>query len=148
MNINILASISKMGNQLWSELHDKIMAKIQKKKLQQNVLMIGKTQTPEKYYSIMDVMVIPSFFEGLSMATIESQIAGVPAVISKAIPEEAIISNGCHYMSLDDSAEKWANKVLSICGEKVSLNETSKSYDIRKAVKILEEKYERLLEGL
>lgn len=127
------------------ELHDKIVAEIQKRKLQHNVLMIGKTQTPEIYYSIMDVIVIPSFFEGLSMATIESQIAGIPAVISKAIPEEAIISNGCHYMSLDDSAEKWANKALSICGEKVSLSEASKSYDIHKAVKVLEEKYELLL---
>lgn len=82
------------------ELHNEILSLIKQYGLEGKVVLVGKVSNPEKYYRFAHVIVIPSFFEGLSLTTIESQIAGVPVVLSDAIPTEAVISNGCTYLSL------------------------------------------------
>ena len=74
------------------------------------------------------------------MATIESQIAGVPVVVSDAIPEEAIISNGVVRLSLQ--SPNWVSAILSMENKIVVLNENSKDYDIYYSVKKLEDWYE------
>ena len=74
------------------------------------------------------------------MATIESQIAGVPVVVSDAIPEEAIISNGVVRLSLQ--SPNWVSAILSMENKIVVLNKNSKDYDIYRAVKKLEDWYE------
>ena len=86
------------------------------------------------------VIVVPSIFEGLSLTTIESQIAGVPAVVSEAIPEEAVISDGVVRLNL--KSPNWINSILSMENKTVVLNEKSINYDIYYAVKKLENWYE------
>lgn len=121
------------------ELHQVIVDKVKEKGLEQKVIFSGKVSNPELYYSLADVLVIPSIFEGLSLATIESQIAGVPVVVSDSIPEEAVISNGVKRLKLND--KNWADIVLDIATKKVELNEKSTEYNIKYAVKILEKWY-------
>ena len=77
------------------ELSAEIHSWVNKADLNGKVIFIGQVSDPEKYYRLANVMVIPSVFEGLSLSTIESQISGVPIVASTAIPEEAVISDGC-----------------------------------------------------
>ena len=130
------------------ELHDIIIDDILHRGLEDVVILTGKVQNPESYYQLCSVLVLPSFFEGLSLTTIESQVAGVPVVISKAIPSEAVISNGCVYMDLfSDTADKWSETIRRTAKIKVMLNENSKDYDINIAAKKLETKYEELLKG-
>lgn len=76
--------------------------------------MVGQVPDPEKYYRLANVMINPSYFEGLSLTTIESQIAGVPVILSTAIPEEAVISNGCKYIKLTESSDIWAEAALEM----------------------------------
>lgn len=121
------------------ELHQLIVDKVKEKGLDGKVIFAGQVSNPELYYSLADVLVIPSVFEGLSLATIESQIAGVPAVISDVIPEEAIISNGITRLKLTDS--NWADAVFEIVDRKVVLDKRSTEYDIKYAVKKLEDWY-------
>lgn len=111
------------------------------------VYLVGKVTNPEKYYNMMDVILLPSIFEGVPVTIIEGQITGVPCVISDVVSTDAVISNGCHYLSIKDNDEKWADTVLSCVGEQVVLNDNSKKYDITYAVKELENKYNSLLEG-
>lgn len=118
------------------ELHQLVVDKVKEKGLEERVVFCGQVSDPESYYSLADVLVIPSLFEGLSLATIESQIAGVPAVVSDAIPEEAVISNGVRRLKLSD--EEWVDTVLNIADKKVVLNEKSQEYNIEYAVKKLE----------
>lgn len=61
----------------------------------------------------MDVLLFPSFFEGLPGVVLEAQAAGLPCIISDRIADEAKITNLVEYVSLDKSAEYWAKKVLN-----------------------------------
>lgn len=126
------------------ELHQVIVNKIKEKGLEEKVVFAGQVSDPELYYSLADVLVIPSIFEGLSLATIESQIAGVPSVVSDAIPEEAVISNGVRRLKLTDRS--WADVAVEIADMKVFLDERSREYDIRYAVKKLENWYLKKVE--
>lgn len=123
------------------ELHNKIVAKIQDMGIENRVILIGKVSNPEKYYGLIDVMVLPSVFEGLSMTVVESQVAGIPAVISKAIPEEAIISNGCQYHRISESPLEWATAAMKMENMQVNIDERSEKYDIRKQQKKLTDWY-------
>lgn len=126
------------------ELHQVIVNKIKEKGLEEKVVFAGQVSDPELYYSLADVLVIPSIFEGLSLATIESQIAGIPAVVSDAIPAEAVISNGVRRLKLTDRS--WSDVAVEIADMKVSLDERSREYDIRYAVKKLENWYLKKVE--
>ena len=122
------------------ELSREIHESVKQKGLEDRVIFAGRVSNPEVYYRLVDVIVIPSVFEGLSLTTIESQIAGVPAVVSQAIPSEAVISDGVVRLSLKNS--NWVDTVLSMADKPVTLNADSKEYDIHEAVKKLENWYE------
>lgn len=121
------------------EMHDQIHKWVDEFELSKQVIFVGQVQNPEKYYCLADVMVIPSIFEGLSLATIESQVAGTPVVVSTAVPEEAIISNGVRRLELSDS--QWIDAIFEIAGKKIELNEKSREYNIDYASKKLEDWY-------
>ena len=123
------------------ELHDEIVNKIRELKLTSNVVLTGKVRDPYRYYSLMDVLILPSVFEGLSMTTIEAQAAGKNILISSAIPVEAVISNGCHYMSDKAMAIEWANKALTVADRPVAYTGAKDDYSIDTAVKKLEKQY-------
>lgn len=125
------------------ELHNQIVKEINEKKLADDVILVGNVSDPEKYYRLFSVLILPSWFEGLSLATIEAQISGVPSLISTAIPSEAIISDACQYMELTDSAEKWAEEALKLSERTVQLNSFSREYDIKKAAPQLLEWYQK-----
>ncbi len=123
------------------ELHDEIVAGIHKRGLENKVVMVGKVLDPEKYYRLNDVMILPSVFEGLSMSTVESQVAGIPVVISKAIPREAVISNGCKYMDINVSPTKWAETAIDFADKEIQLNDTAEDYNIKTQAPKLEAWY-------
>lgn len=123
------------------ELNQAIHDSVKKKGLEKSVVFVGQVTNPELYYRLADVIVVPSVFEGLSLTTIESQIAGVPVVVSEAIPEEAIISDGVARLKLED--ENWVTTILTMANKKVVLNKKSSEYDIRVAVKKMEYIYEK-----
>ena len=129
------------------ELHDEIVEGAKEREILDRIVMTGKVTDPEKYYGLADVIVLPSFFEGLSLATVESQFAGVPSVISKAVPKEAIISDGCIYRDLKDPPEEWAKAVMTAVEKPVRLNEAAGLYDIHTQAPLLEEYYTGILES-
>lgn len=130
------------------ELHNYILKKINRLGLENNVILTGKVPNPEIYYSVMDVLLLPSIFEGLSMTTIEAQAARKNIIVSKAVPKEAVISNGCHFMPINATPYAWAKKVDQVYNNKVIFNNLKDDYDIKKAVKKLESKYEYYLKLL
>ena len=74
---------------------------------------LGRRDDVPKLYSAMDVFVLPSIFEGLPMTLVEAQTAGLPSFTSKeAVPAEAAVTEDLHFLSLEDSAEKWADEII------------------------------------
>lgn len=118
------------------ELRNEIVSYIIEKDILNKVIIVGQVSDPWNYYRVANIVVLPSLFEGLSLSTIESQIAGVPIVISENIPDEAIISNGCIRRNLNDDINEWVETVLSEKQE-VVLNENSMEYDIKSKAPLL-----------
>lgn len=81
--------------------------------IEQNVIFLGFRQDRNKWLSAMDVFVLPSRFEGLGLAYIEAQCAGLPTFATEgAIPQEANISSLFHTISIKDSAKTWATYII------------------------------------
>ena len=137
ISINENAVLLLVGD---GELHNDISRWVEDAGLTQNVVFVGQVSNPEKYYQVADVVTLPSIFEGLPLTVIESQVAGVPVVVSTVVPEEAIISDGCVRLELSDP--NWANQILAMAGKTVVLDKRSENYNIKYAVKKLENWYE------
>ena len=129
------------------EEHDSIVKWIKEYRIEDSVKMTGKVPDPQNYYPLIDVLILPSLFEGVPVTIVETQISGVPCVISDVVNNDVLISNGCAVLSPNASDESWAKTILSSAGTEVVLNDNSKNYDIHHAMKDLEEKYEKLLRG-
>jgi len=78
-----------------------------------SVLFIGNTDHVEDYLNMMDVMVLPSLFEGLPLVMIEWQINGLPCVVSNAITKECILTEQVKVESLQKEPYLWALTILS-----------------------------------
>lgn len=81
--------------------------------LEDRFVMTGLRDDVPDLLRAMDVFLMPSLYEGLPVACLEAQAAGVPAVISDAVtPEAAVVPGMVQRLPLDLTPEDWARAVL------------------------------------
>lgn len=84
------------------ELQESIKEIIIKENLDRSVFVIGKVSNVEEYLSAMDIFVFPSLFEGLPLALIEAQAAGLPIIASENIQKNVNIIGLCKFLPIND----------------------------------------------
>lgn len=94
------------------DLKTSIEDKVNKLRLKDSVIFTGVRSDVPQLLQGMDVLLFPSFFEGLPGVVLEAQAAGLPCIISDKITQEVKITDLVEYVSLDESAEYWAKKVM------------------------------------
>lgn len=94
------------------ELEEKIKNKIQMLELNDYVTIIPPISNVNEYYMAMDVLVFPSFFEGMPNVIIEAQATGLECYVSDTITKEANITENIKNIELNKSAKEWANQIL------------------------------------
>lgn len=100
------------------ELQSEVAAWVEKEGLEDKVQFWGVTSHVQDYLQAMDVFLFPSLYEGLGMALVEAQAAGLPCVVSEAIQKEADIGAGLlHQISLDEKPTYWAKTAIDLCME-------------------------------
>ena len=112
--------------------------------LEKKVQFLGNRGDVCELYQAMDLFLLPSLFEGIPVVGIEAQFSGLPCFFSDKVPKEVEITNKCQFISLKESKEKWANRIIKQKDEQMDRNKvkiTNFSYDIKNAVSILQEKY-------
>lgn len=121
-----------------------IRLKIKKLGLENNIIMLGVRDDVNELLMAMDIFLFPSFKEGLPVSVIEAQCTGLKCFLSDTITREVDLTGNVEFVSLDKSAEYWADKILEYKNyeRKNSYKAiVDAGYDIDYTIKELEEKY-------
>lgn len=99
-------------------------------RLDDKVIFMGNVNKIGLYLNAMDIMCLPSRYEGLPLVTIEWQINGLPCIISKNVTDECKIMENIVFEDIsDDSINNWAKVIDSRL-----LNRISNKNDIYKQI--------------
>lgn len=99
-------------------LKESIEIKVRKLNINDSVLFLGRRDDVQDLLNVMDIFLMPSFYEGFPTAVLEAQASGLPCLISDNITKEVALADDCLMLSLDCSAEQWATTLLSIEAQK------------------------------
>ena len=91
-----------------------IKDKVERMKLVDSVLFLGKRSDVAAIYSASDLFLFPSLFEGLPVTLVEAQANGIPCLISNAIDKDIRVTKYIKFFSLKKSAASWAERMLAI----------------------------------
>lgn len=92
-------------------LQEQIKNKVKKLELSNKVLFLGKRTDSNKLYSLFDVYVMPSLFEGLSISIIEAQANGLQCYTSTDVDKNSNITGNVNFLPLTLAPEQWAKKI-------------------------------------
>ena len=96
------------------ELEAELKQKCKDLQITDKVYFLGMLDDVSEVIQAYDVFVFTSIFEGLGMALIEAQACGLECISSDVVPEETAVTENIQYMSLNQSAKEWADKVLEV----------------------------------
>lgn len=114
--------LNKESVLLWigdGELQEKIQDRAKNMGLKGACLFVGRKNNIEKWYSAMDLFLLPSKFEGMGIVFLEAQCTGLPCFGSTNVPIETEVTELMHRISLKQEANYWATamkKVTSLDG--------------------------------
>lgn len=118
--------------------------KVQSLGLQDAVSFLGVRSDVERILQASDVFLFPSLYEGLGMAAVEAQAAGLPCILSDRVPEACKMTSLVHFLSLSSGAQAWADTILKQnTANRTSHRDeiTAAGYDIRTTAQHLQAFY-------
>ena len=112
-----------------------------------NIIFMGSRSDVDKLYQAMDVFLFPSLHEGLPIAGVEAQTAGLLCYFSDAISKEIILTDNVIQLSLGMSGKEWA-EIIASKSKTFKRQNTSKTiidagYSIDSTAIIMEEIYKK-----
>ena len=89
--------------------------------IENDMIVVGAVKNPQDYLQAMDVLLAPSFSEGLGLSIIEAQSMGVPCVCAKGnVPVEVNVTGAVYFCDLNLGSKGWVNCIKNVL---------SKNYD-------------------
>lgn len=125
-------------------LQDGIRNKVHSLGLTEAVAFLNDCNDVAGLLTTVDVLCMPSLFEGLPVSLVETQAAGVPCVISDRIPKEVDITGTVTFLPLEESPRRWAEELLRHKQEPKADNRqkiVDAGYDIRSTAEFLQDFY-------
>lgn len=123
----------------------KMKNKVNKMELNDKVIFLGQRNDANELYQAFDLFLLPSLYEGLPVVGIEAQASGNLCYLSNDMTKETKVLDSTVFMSLNDSAEKWAEEILNGL-KKFKKHDTKEEvsrygFNIEEEAKKLEKKY-------
>lgn len=130
-------------------LIESVQEKIELLGISHAVKFLGFREDISELMQTMDLLLLPSLFEGLPLTLVEAQASGLPCVASDVVSQESKLTDYVYYVSLDKGAEYWADYCLTKITPVRNRSEAGKTlmnseFDIIHTTKILEEFYLKL----
>lgn len=94
-------------------MEEQLRARAEALGIASNVIFFGPSDHVEQLLWAMDVFVFPSHMEGLGIAAVEAQAAGLPTVCSEGVPPEAVVTDLAQRLPLSAGARRWAEILLN-----------------------------------
>ncbi|QXL47009.1 glycosyltransferase [Lactobacillus johnsonii] len=105
----------------------KFIEKLQLENVEDMFTVLDATDRINEFYSAFDIFLFPSLFEGLGMAAIEAQYAGLKTIVSNKVPQAVRVTNSITFLPLN--IDKWVKEI-------------KKESDIERNTKIISSKYD------
>ena len=113
--------------------------------LSDDVRFMGVQSNVYEFEQAFDLFIMPSFYEGLPVAGIEAQAAGLPVIASDTITTEMDITGNCRFLSLNDPVQKWVKTIVNMLDGFERKSEVDciieAGYDIQKTADLLQQFY-------
>ena len=94
------------------ELRKELEETIKELQITRNVIMTGERSDIPRILNAMDVFVLTSMSEGLSVSAVEAQAVGLPCVLPMTVSRENDITGRVTFVSLDAGEEIWAKTII------------------------------------
>lgn len=136
------------------DMFEEMKNKIEKKGLEDKVILAGLIENMPDRLHAMDIMALPSLHEGLPNVVLEWQALGLPCLLSDTITKACAVSDLVEYESLEESPKVWAKHLNDMLDKKRNREEDANQgvlalrkagFDIRDNVKFLYEQYSKLV---
>lgn len=86
---------------------------VKQKGLSEVIMFTGRVSPIEDFYSALDVMLLPSFAEGLPTVVVEAQASGIPVVMSDTITKEVDLGfNMLETVALEADINAWLEAIV------------------------------------
>lgn len=110
------------------------------------VHLVGEQDDPAPYYSAMDLLCMPSLYEGLPVSCVEAQCNGLPLLLADTVSRDVAFTDRVVFQSLTSGSEEWCDRALSIktslANRNDGVNETIQAgFDINEAASFLQDYY-------
>lgn len=113
--------------------------------IEDSVKFLGQRNDINELYQAFDVFCLPSLYEGLPVVGVEAQATGLLCELSNDMTKETKVLDTTRFISLNTSAEEWANKILDDIKKYKRIDSskemTDKNFNIKEEAKRLEECY-------
>ncbi|OLU38469.1 glycosyltransferase [Ileibacterium valens] len=96
------------------ELRESIENKINLLGLKDNVIILGNLSNVQDILNAMDIFLLTSRYEGLSVTAIEAQASGLPCLLSDRISKETKISDNCFFVKSSSEIQNWIEELDKI----------------------------------
>lgn len=93
------------------EFLENIKNKVNDLNLNDRVIFVDFQEDIYKYYSAMDVLLLPSLFEGLPITLVEAQANGLSSLVSDAVTKECDLTGLTEFYPLSEGCNAWAQKI-------------------------------------
>ena len=115
-------------------LKNVIKEQVQVKHLK-NVFFLGERKDIPELLNYFDMMIFPSFYEGVPLVPLEAQAAKLKVLCSDKISNDVFITKYAKKCSLNDNAKQWANEVLNFLpvaiNDDIDIKFAMNGYDIK-----------------
>ena len=91
---------------------------VEKKGLKEAVMFIGSVPNVNEYLNAMDLIVMPSLYEGIPLTLIEEQANGLPCIVSDGITKEVDKTGLVQFLSLNDDSQVWIDVIRKTINSK------------------------------
>lgn len=92
-------------------MKEKMIGKAREAGLQEKVYFMGSVSRTQDFLCAMDIVVMPSCFEGLPLTMVEEQANGLRIVASDRITRDADMTGRVRFLPLDEPPMTWARAI-------------------------------------